>query len=71
MPAKILEKRVAVAGASGQDLSLAALGTAKEGHAAHQLRAPRSWADRMEKVESIPPLFESFFGLWEEDDADG
>ncbi|KAE8278209.1 hypothetical protein D5F01_LYC23699 [Larimichthys crocea] len=73
MPMKVLEKRlrVAVTGTDGRDLSLAASDTAQEIHTAHQPRAPKDWADLMEEVEPIPPLFEDVFRQEGDDDADG
>ena len=71
MPVKILERRlrVVVTGTDGRDPSLAASDTAQR-HATHQPQAPRAWADMMEEVEPIPPLFEGVFGREEDDNAD-
>ncbi|KAE8291638.1 hypothetical protein D5F01_LYC08994 [Larimichthys crocea] len=72
MPMKVLERRlrVAVTGTDGRDPSLAASDTAQEIHTAHQPRVPRDWADVMEEVEPIPPLFEDVFRREGDDDAD-
>ena len=72
MPVKILERRlrVAVTGTDGKDPSLAASDTAQTIHATHQPQA-LSWADSMEEVEPIPPLFDDVFAREEDDDADG
>ena len=72
MPVKILERRlrVAVTGTDGKDPSLATSDTAQGIHATHQPQA-LSWADSMEEVEPIPPLFEDVFVREEDDDADG
>ena len=57
MPVKILERI----------LKVAVTGTA--GNATHQSQALRTWADLMEEVEPMPPLFEGVFGREEDDDA--
>ena len=60
---------MAVTGNDGRYPSLAASDTAQS-QATHQPQAPRAWAEMMEEVEPIPPLFEGVSGREEDDDAD-
>lgn len=71
MPEKILERRLRVAVANSQDPCLTQA-TSNATADTHQARAATSWADSMDAVSDMPPLFDELFDIRPGDeDAEG